>query len=538
MGELEFGGGVQIEKYQCWKDENGEPFIPVALDGLDLIHDRILSKGSAFTDRERKEFRLSGLLPPHVSTMDEQLGRVYEGFSQSPTDIAKYAYLRALQDRKEILFYALVSRHLEEMVPIIYTPTVGKACQQFSHRYKTTRGLYITQENVDDLPEMIHHFPSRDIHIIVVTDNQGILGIGDQGVGGMGIPIGKLSLYVLGAGIHPASCLPVTLDIGTDNEQLLNDPLYLGAPHPRITGADYAQFIEKFVGHVKACFPDAVLQWEDFSKENAYRNLLKYEQVLPSFNDDIQGTGAVVLGGILSAVKIKREKLTDQVFAVYGLGAGGGGIARQIQAGLIEQGMPEKDAADRIFTFDSQGLILSNREGLSDYKKCFAKDPALVSNCSVTDRSRITLSELMAHQKITVLIGTSKQTGAFSKDIVRQMCVHCNRPMIFPLSNPTSKCEAVPEDLLNWSEGQAIIATGSPFPAAHALSECVSNEDLVVGAVYPKIKDLQQVSQHVATAILKKSAAYDPESGLRNQDIPTLIQAATWKPEYLPYRRV
>jgi malic enzyme len=297
---------MAIEKYSKWKDETGRSFIPVSIDGLDLLHDQILNKGTAFTVRERREFHLDGLLPPHITTLPAQIERVYEGFCRQGSNIDKYGFLRSLQDRKETLYYATISKYLEEMLPIIYTPTVGEACQQFSHRFQVARGLYITPNNVDEMPEMIHHFPSRDISIIVATDSQGILGIGDQGVGGMGIPIGKLSLYVLGAGIHPASCLPITLDVGTNNEQRLNDPMYLGVKEHRIVGKEYRDFILRFVENIRKCFPNAVLQWEDFSKDNAFGNLERFRSELPSFNDDIQGTGAVTLAGIISALRIKE----------------------------------------------------------------------------------------------------------------------------------------------------------------------------------------------------------------------------------------
>ena len=282
-------------QYLLWKDAQGQDFRPVALTGTNLLNDRNLNKGTAFTEQERADFELDGLLPPQVQTFEAQLERVYEGFKSASSDIEKYQNLRALQDRNETLFYALLSRHVEEMTPYIYTPTVGKACQEFSHRFQKPRGLYITPKNVEDMDSLARHIDAKSIRIIVVTDSQGILGIGDQGVGGMGIPIGKLSLYTLGAGIHPACCLPIALDVGTANQKLLDDPMYLGQPHKRIRGKEYDDFIDKFVAGVKRHFPNAVLQWEDFSKSNAFNNLARYQQALPSFNDDIQGTGAVVL---------------------------------------------------------------------------------------------------------------------------------------------------------------------------------------------------------------------------------------------------
>ena len=571
---------MSIEKYYKWKDEQGESFIPVPLDGLDLLHDQFLNKGTAFSAREREEFHLEGLLPPHITTLDEQIERVYEGYLSNQSNIDKYAFLRALQDRKEILFYALVSQHLEEMLPIIYTPTVGEACQQFSHRFQITRGLYITPDNVDEMPEMIHHFPSRDIRIIVATDSQGILGIGDQGVGGMGIPIGKLSLYVLGAGIHPASCLPITLDVGTNNEERLNDPLYLGVKQHRITGEEYHRFIEKFVQNVQKCFPDAVLQWEDFSKDNAFKNLERFENEWPSFNDDIQGTGAVTLAGILSALKIKKEKLADQHFAIYGAGAGGGGIARQILAALTNDGLTQEQALERLFLLDSKGLILNNRDALENYKRPFAKDASLASSWQVKTEGRISLAELVKNQRITVLVGVSGHAGSFDEALVRSMLQYTDRPLVFPLSNPTYKSEATPDDLFAFTDGKVLTATGSPFPnvafgerefrigqgnnvfifpgvglaailgnfetispeafttAAAALAECVSGRDYAEGAIYPRVEYLRDISVHVARRILEQHIDDNPECGLRKDDLEERIRAAMWSPEYLPYKRV
>ncbi len=364
---------MTVGKYLRWKDAEGKEFRPVSLSGTDLLNDRNLNKSTAFSYEERELFNLNGLLPPRVQTFEDQIKRVYQGFKNASTDIEKYLFLRSLQDRNETLFYALINRYVEEMTPIIYTPTVGKACQEFSHRYQKARGLYVTEENVDNMGEMARHFPNQDIKIIVVTDSQGILGLGDQGVGGMGIPIGKLSLYTLGAGIHPTQCLPVALDIGTDNADLLSDPMYLGVPKKRIRGEEYRAFIAKFVEQTKRHFPKAVLQWEDFSKSNAFDNLTEYEDVIPSFNDDIQGTGSVVLAGIINATKIKHENLADQVYAVYGAGAGGVGVADQIFAGLLKEGLSHEEARARIFTLDSRGVVFDNREGLDEYKKRYAK---------------------------------------------------------------------------------------------------------------------------------------------------------------------
>ncbi len=569
-----------IGKYLRWEDAKGNVFRPVSITGRQLLSNRTLNKSTAFTYQEREDFGLNGLLPPRVQTFEDQLNRVYHGFRHSSTDIEKYQYLRALQDRNETLFYALISRHIEEMTPIIYTPTVGKACQEFSHRFQKSRGLYLTTDNIDQVGDMARQFSGKDIQIIVVTDSQGILGIGDQGVGGMGIPIGKLSLYTLGAGIHPDHCMPIALDVGTDNPDLLSDPMYLGVPNKRLTGEAYKAFIKKFVEQVKLHFPKAVLQWEDFSKSNAFDNLANYEDEVPSFNDDIQGTGAVVLAGIIGAAKIKGEKLGEQTYAVYGAGAGGVGVADQIFAGLLKEGLTHQEARDKIFILDSRGVVFDDREDLDEYKKRFAKPVELAKEWQREDQNKVSLTELIDHVPVTVLLGCSGVGGSFKEHHIKKMLDYTARPMIFPLSNPTSHCEALPEDIYQWSDGQAIVATGSPFAnvqfkdkeyrigqgnnvfifpgvglaaitaevkkitmdmfttASFALADYVSQEDLDAGSVFPKISELRDVSIHVARAILEQIQQTDADGYLRDKDISKELAARIWEPVYLPYRRV
>lgn len=565
-------------KYLKWQDPDGTYFRPVSLTGVSLLNDRTLNKGTAFTEQERKDFNLRGLLPPRTQTFEAQLERTYEGFQGSESDIKKYVYLRALQDRNETLFYALVSKHLKEMTPIIYTPTVGKACQEFSHRFQKTRGMYVTPDNIDEFAHIAHHFTAMDVKIIVVTDSKAILGIGDQGVGGMGIPIGKLSLYTLGAGIHPASCLPITLDIGTDNETLLSDPMYLGQKHKRITGKDYESFIDKFVSHVKHSFPKAVLQWEDFSKSDAYNNLKRHKDELPSFNDDIQGTGAVVLSGLINAAKMKNERISQQTIAVFGAGAGGVGVANQIFAGLVRDGLTPDQAKQRIYILDSQGLVLDDREKLEDFKRAYARSRNEVNDWK--DVSKIGLDDLLESVPINVLIGTSGVFGAFKKHHIEMLMKHCERPMVFPLSNPTNHSEAIPSDIYEWSHGKAIVATGSPYPnieyngksyrvgqgnnvfifpgvglaailskskivdtdmfttASFALAECVTAEDLAEGAIYPKIPRLREISAFVAKSILEEILVKQPENPFKSENLDSYIEERMWIPEYIPYKRV
>lgn len=568
-----------MQRYKKWKDSKGQTFIPVSIDGIHLLNDRILNKGTAFSQEERKALHLEGLLPPHVKTLEEQIDRVYEGYCQETTNIDRYVFLRALQDRNETLFYALVSKHIEDMAPIIYTPTVGQAVQEFSHRFTKHRGLYITPDNVENMGQMLQHFPSHNIRIIVATDSQGILGIGDQGVGGMGIAIGKLALYTLGAGIHPASCLPITLDIGTDNEDLLADPMYLGLKQKRITGSAYEEFIEKFVQQVQKHLPDAILQWEDFSKENAFNNWTKYQERHPSFNDDIQGTGSVVLAGLINAVKIKKETLADQTYVVYGAGAGGVGVANQIHAALLREGVDAQTAYDKIFILDSRGIVFDNRPNLEDYKKSYAKPVEMSANWKLEEAGKATLTETLENLPVTTLIGTCGVYNSFKEEHVKAMLNVTDRPIVFPLSNPTSNCEATPEDLYKWSDGQAIVATGSPFApvtlngrefrigqgnnvfifpgvgmaailanakridnnlftvASYALADCVAQEDLDKGTVYPRFNCLEAASQKVAIEVIKEIIKDQPDHPLQQVDLEEYLPQVSWKAEYLSYRR-
>ncbi len=570
---------MAIGKYLRWKDAEGNVFRPVSLSGTELLNDRTLNKSTAFSEDEREQFDLMGLLPPRVQTFDDQLNRVYAGFKNASTDIEKYLFLRALQDRNETLFYALLSRHVAEMTPIIYTPTVGKACQEFSHRYQKARGLYITPDNVECMGKLARQFIGKDIRIIVVTDSQGILGIGDQGVGGMAIPIGKLSLYTLAAGIHPAHCLPITLDVGTDNEKLLNDPMYLGSPKPRLVGAAYQDFIAAFVDQVKRHFPKAILQWEDFSKSNAFDNLARYQSALPSFNDDIQGTGAVVLAGILNAVNIKNETLSDQIFAVFGAGAGGVGIANQIYAALLSQGIDDSEARSKIFLLDSQGVIFDDRKNLETYKQPYAKPARLRQDWS-TSGEQINLLNLLTFVRVTVLLGASGLVGAFQEVHVQKMMESTDRPIIFPLSNPTDNSEATPRQLYLWSDQKAIIATGSPFDdvcidgrihsvgqgnnvfifpgvglagmvsqtkilplsvftvAAFALASALTDEEKNRERIYPDIARLRAVSELVAKAVLKHLVDEKLTALADHDNLEVLLIQQRWEPMYLPYRRV
>jgi len=546
--------------------------IKTNLTGQLLLDNPLLNKGSAFPADERREFGLLGLLPPHTSTAEEQLARTYENYLRKETDLERYVFLTALQDRNETLFYRLLQEHISEMTPIIYTPTVGEGCRKYSHVFRRPRGLYISYPNRDEILEVLDNAPSEEVKVIVVTDGERILGLGDLGVGGMGIPIGKLSLYSLCAGIHPAATLPILLDVGTDNRELLEDPLYLGWRHTRVRGAEYDAFIESFVQAVKKKFPRVLLQWEDFSKNNAARLLERYRNQLCTFNDDIQGTGAVTVAGLLAAMNVLNAKLGDQRILILGAGSSAIGICDQIVAALDQDGYSELDAKQRLWLVDSQGLVHKERPNLEESKRRYAVEPGTIdpASCSFLD--------VVKSVRPTVLIGTSGQGGAFSQEIVCEMARHVDRPVIFPLSNPTSKAEATPADLLEWTDGRALIATGSPFPptsygkrlikvgqcnnvfifpgvglgviasgadrvtdamfsaAARVLSgfsPALANPD---GALFPPLEMVRGISYRVAMAV----GAQAVRSGLApGMSMETLKQAVTdnmWSPRYVPLK--
>jgi len=432
------------------------------LKGHQLLEHPLMNEGSAFTEADRRRLGLLGLLPYHSSTVEEQLTRVYENYKRKENDLERYIFLNGLQDRNETLFYRLLQKHITEMMPIIYTPTVGDGCRRYSHVFRRPRGLYISYPYREEIPALLDNTPTKDVEVIVVTDGERILGLGDLGVGGMGIPVGKLALYTLCAGIHPATTLPILLDVGTDNQELLDDPLYLGWRHPRIRGEEYDQFIEAFVQAVMNRFPNVLLQWEDFAKHNAPRILEHYRDRLCTFNDDIQGTGAVTVAGLLAASKITKTNLTDHRIVIMGAGASAIGICDQIVAAMQSEGMPPDQAKKSIWLVDRKGLV-HDRRPAEPFKGQYAQPLAQTANWQIDDASRIAFPDVVRNVKPTILIGTSAQPGAFSEDIVREMARHVDRPIIFPLSNPTSKSEAIPSDLLEWTNARALIATGSPY---------------------------------------------------------------------------
>ena len=549
--------------------------IETELTGQLLLDNPLLNKGSAFPLDERREFGLLGLLPLHTSTAQEQLARTYENYRRKETDIEKYVFLTALQDRNETLFYRLLQEHISEMTPIIYTPTVGEGCRRYSHLFRRPRGLYISYPNRDEILEVLENAPSEPVKVIVVTDGERILGLGDLGVGGMGIPIGKLSLYSLCAGIHPAATLPIMLDVGTDNTELLEDPLYLGWRHPRIRGEEYDDFIEAFVEAVKQKFPRVLLQWEDFSKHNAARLLERYRHQLCTFNDDIQGTGAVTVAGLLAAVKLLNSTLGEQRIMILGAGSSAIGICDQLVAAMLQEGYSEDEAKQKLWLVDSKGLVHNQRADLEDSKRRYAR-PAepLVS----IDQESCKFSEVVKRAKPTILIGTSGQHGAFSQDVVCEIAKHVERPIIFPLSNPTSKAEATPAELIQWTDGRALVATGSPFrPTSYAgrlikvgqcnnvfifpgvglgviasgaarvtdamfsAAACVLSEfspalNDPYGPLFPPLEMVREISYRVALAVGAEAVRSGLALNMSLEKLEKAVKANMWSPRYVPLK--
>ena len=431
--------------------------------GMGLLECPGLNKGTAFTEEERSKFGLHGLLPPHVESLDEQAVRAYEAYKRKDDDLERHIYLRALQDTDEVLFYRLLLDHIEEMTPMVYTPVVALACQQFSHIYRRPRGLFISYPLRDSIPALLRNRPNPEVDVIVVTDGERILGIGDQGAGGLGIPIGKLSLYTLIGGIRPERTLPIVLDVGTNNAERLKDPEYLGWRHERITGQAYFDFVDQFVRAVQQELPGTCLQWEDFATPHARPILQRYRDELLTFNDDIQGTAAVALGAVLGAVKVTGKSLKDQQVVMLGAGSAGIGVADGLRAAMKGEGLSEPEARSHFWVVDKDGLLHSGRKDLSAEQSVYAQPADRVSGWPQTSTSQIGLADVMGKIEATILIGLSTVAGAFSEPIVREMARKVQRPIIFPLSNPTDKSEAKADDLIRWTDGRSLVATGSPF---------------------------------------------------------------------------
>ncbi len=439
---------------------DGQDRMEVAVDGVALLRLVLINKGTAFTREERVALGLDGLLPPQVNDLELQVARAYRAYCGEPTRLAKYQYLRALQERQEILFHALLAHHLEEMLPVVYTPTVGEAVQKFSALYQNPRGMSLSPENIDRADEILARYPLNDVHMIVATDSSAILGIGDQGWGGLAIPIGKLALYTCAGGVSPFHTMPVALDVGTDRDDLLADPLYLGTRRRRLRGDAYLDFFERFVRAVARRWPRAVIQWEDLAKDSAFTVLERFRDQHPSFNDDIQGTGAVALAGLTSAARLIGRPLRDQVVVVHGAGAGGVGVADMIARGLVADGLTWEQARARLYVLDSRGLLVDDRP-LDEYKRRFAQPRARIAAWGVG--AAPDLLATVVHGGATALLGLSGTPGAFGEDVVRAVARNTPRPIVFPLSNPTSSAEATPADVLAWTGGAALVAAGSPF---------------------------------------------------------------------------
>jgi malate dehydrogenase (oxaloacetate-decarboxylating) len=437
------------------------------LRGMDVLDAPLLNKGTAFTHEERSALDLNGLLPPHVESLSEQVGRAYRAFQRKTDDLERHIFLRALQDTNEVLFYRLLLDHMEEMMPVVYTPVVAVGCQEFSHIYRRPRGLFLPYPLRASIPQLLRNRPNREVDVIVVTDGERILGIGDQGAGGLGIPIGKLSLYTLIGGIRPERTLPIVLDVGTNNSERLHDPEYLGWRHPRVTGPEYDDFIARFVDAVKRELPDVCLQWEDFSAAHALPILERYRDELLTFNDDVQGTAAVTLGVVLGAIRASGTPLTEQVIAILGAGSAGVGVADYLRLAMVASGLADAEARRRFWMVNSKGLLHEGRTDLTAAQRRHAQPEAALARWDRRDGEPVGLAHVVHEVHPTILIGLSTASGAFTEAIVREMAGTVQRPILLPLSNPTSRSEARPEDLIPWTQGRALIATGSPFPPVH-----------------------------------------------------------------------
>jgi malate dehydrogenase (oxaloacetate-decarboxylating) len=554
--------------------------IKVALRGIDLIRNPMLNKGTAFSAEERLIFGLEGLLPVRSKNLKQQAARIYEQLQDQPDDLQKYVMLSALLNRNTHLFYRVLSNHLEELMPIVYTPTVGTAVQRFSRVFQGGGGVWITPDMKGRMVQVLRNAVARkDVRLLVVTDNESILGLGDQGAGGMAISVGKLALYTAAAGINPAQALPVSLDFGTDNEQLLADDQYLGWPARRMRGAEYMELVDEFVEAVSQVMPKALVQWEDFRKDNALTILDRFVERLPSFNDDIQGTGAVVMAGLNSALRIKREPLAAQRVVILGAGAAGLGVARQIKTQLAEEGLDDADRAARVAVLDRYGLLVDDGRIMDPYKRELAWSAEQARGAGLDDSSRRMLLDVVRKFKPTMLIGVSGVGGAFTEEVVREMARHVERPVIFPSSNPSANSEARPADLFEWTDCRCLVAAGSPFPevecrgkrykvgqgnnvfifpglglgalaararrvtsgmtnaASKALALEVTDDECAAGMLFPSVMRLRAVSYAIAVAVARQ-ALEDGVADVRGDDIEAEVRATMWDPEYPEYEPI
>lgn len=564
-----------MEKFDLRRTPQGD-ILRVCKNGPDLLRFPLCNKGTAFTLDERREMGIEGLLPAEYNDIETQVRRIFRSIFYNRDDVGRNIALAMLQDRNEVLFYKVLSEHLEETMPIIYTPTVGEASRYYSRVFRRGRGLFITPQYSGRIEEVMRKSaPFSDVRLMVVTDNEAILGIGDQGAGGMAISVGKLALYVAGAGIHPAQTLPISLDVGTDNQDLLDDPLYLGYRHPRLRGDPYVELVDEFVAAAKAVFPNVVIQWEDFRKDNALRTLDRYRKVVPSFNDDIQGTGAVASACVQGACRVAGTNFTDSRIIIYGAGAAGLGIARQLRRQLAAGGLDTEQQVAAVLVMDSQGIVSDGRDRLDDYKQEFAWPEARAASLDLDDSGRRNLASVVAAYKATVLIGASGQGGSFNEEVVKAMASNIGEPIILPMSNPTSISEAVPEDILRWTDGKALVATGSPFEpvtmpsgtqtisqannvfvfpgiglgtivsgakeitdnmisaSATALAQSLNASDIRGRCLVPPVSRLWEVCGEVAVAVARQAVADGVASKeLNDADIQQCIDESRWRPAY------
>jgi malate dehydrogenase (oxaloacetate-decarboxylating) len=554
--------------------------IETALSGGNLIRHHLFNKGTAFTEAERDEFHLHGLLPPTIGTLEEQMARRLKVLRNFATNFERYAFLRDLQDSNETLFYALLTANMDELLPIVYTPTVGEGCQRFSEIWRKPRGLFISYPNRDRIDGMLARPNLDDVRVIVVSDGERILGLGDQGAGGMGIPIGKLSLYTACAGIHPTQTLPIFLDVGTDNEERLRDPLYVGWRHNRVRGAEYDAFVERFVSAVSRRWPHILLQWEDFAGSNSVRLIERYRDKVCTFNDDIQGTAAVAAGTLLAAINVTGVPLREQRIALFGVGSAGGGICRLILQALKDEGLSEDEARSRFYAVDRNGLLVDGMTDVHSNQRFLVRARSDVIAWKLQNPNRIDLLDVVENARPTTLMGVSGQAGAFTEEIVRTMARHVGRPVIFPLSNPTSRSEADPGQVIEWTEGRALIGTGSPYPvvqhrgrsividqtnnsyvfpgvglgvlagearrvtdgmfmaAAKALAAMSPARHDQNGRLLPPISDLRIVSRKVAESVARQAQKEGVARLMNDHELQTRIDAFMWKPAYRPYKRL
>ncbi|WP_131781060.1 NAD-dependent malic enzyme [Legionella gresilensis] len=550
----------------------------ISVTDFNLILNPLLNKGSAFTNEEREEFNLFGLLPPEVSTMEQQRARSYEAFRSRKTDLEKYIYLRDLQDSNETLYYSLLIEHITEIMPIVYTPVVGEACQSFSHIYRRPRGVFIAYPDRKRIDQILANPHFDSVKAIVVSDGERILGLGDQGAGGMGIPIGKLALYCACSGIHPSATLPILLDTGTNNPDLINDPLYIGWRHERIRGQEYDDFVDAFIKAIKKRFPHILLQWEDFALQNATRLLDKYRNKLCTFNDDVQGTAAIATGTLLSAVQVTRIPLGEQRIAILGAGTAGCGIAELIIHAMMEDGLSEKEARKRIFMVDRNGLLLDEMKDLLPFQQQLTQTRAAIADWKLENKNNISLLDVIKNLHPHALLGVSGQPGLFTEEIIREMASHVKQPIILPLSNPITHSEATPTDLMLWTESRAVIGTGSPFGnivkngklfrvdqtnnvyifpgmglglisvqarhvtdkmfmvAAKALANCSPAQKDPEANLLPPLTQVREVSYQVALAVAKEAVRDNLAKPMSDDEIETCIKSHIWEPVYVPYK--